>query len=184
MSSTLYLINQSLKAFKKIDMNTYILLFVVLIVNLYGLHLTILGKLINLMCVLYLILNDNLTFGLIAFLIILLLNNGNVENFETNNPKDQSVPIIDEPKTKVELNDTIASFKSQHCKDGKLVDKDGNEINITDLSSAFPNIKFNIENENCNPCEDNCNFKITSDVERITTEEKLRPVSSTMVPSD
>ena len=190
MSSILYLINQSLKSFKKIDISTFFLLFIVLLINLYGLHSTILGKVINILCVLYLILNNNLTFGIIAFLIILLLNNGNVENFETNNSKDNTnnptniVVSDDEAEVNVELNDTLASFKSQHCKNGKLVDKDGNEINITDLSTAFPNIKFNIENENCNPCEDNCNFKITSDVERITVEEKLRPLNSTQVSSD
>ena len=124
----------------------------------------------------------------LSFLIILLLNNRTVENFETNNPKDiPNIPTQDiksADNVKVELNDSMASFKSQHCKNGKLIDKNGNEINITDLSTTFPSIKFNIENDKCNPCEDNCNFKITSDVERITVEEKLRPLNSTQISSD
>lgn len=187
MSSTLYLIGQSLKTIKKIDMSTYFSLFLVLLVNLYRLHSTILGKLINLGCILYLILNEHLTFGIIAFLIILLLNNGTVENFENKSKENQTDILPDEQKVgenKTELNDTIATFKSQHCKNGKLVDKDGNEINITDLSNDFPNIQFAIENEKCNPCEDNCKFKITSEVERITVEEKLRPTDSTQISSD
>lgn len=186
MSSTLYLIEQSFKTVNKIDMSTYLSLFIVLTVNLYDLHSTILGKAINLLCILYLILNDNITFGIIAFLIVLLLNNGNVENFE-NNSKDNSNELPTENKAnenKPELNDTIATFKSQHCKNGKLVDKDGKEINVTDLSNAFPTIQFNIENEKCNPCDDNCNFKITSDIERLTVEEKLRPTNSTQIPSE
>lgn len=202
MSSALYLIERSLKAIKKVDMSTYILLFIVLLTNLYGLYSTILGKMISLLSVIYLILNNNVTFGIIAFLFVLLLNNGTVENFENNGENDSktnskidettidpssensSNRVIKETETTVELNDTIATFKTQHCKNGKLVDKDGKEINVSDLSNVFPNIKFNIENEKCNPCDDNCGFKITSDVERITVEEKLRPTSSTEISSN
>lgn len=202
MSSVLYLIEQSLKTIKKVDMSTYFLLFVVLLTNLYGLYSTILGKIISLLSVIYLILNNNVTFGIIAFLIVLLLNNGTVENFENNDENNSKTNSkIDETKgdvssnnsnnaavkvseKTVELNDPIATFKTQHCKNGKLVDKDGKEINVSDLSNVFPNIKFNIENEKCNPCEDNCGFKITSDVERITVEEKLRPSSSTEISSN
>jgi len=202
MSSALYLIERYLKAIKKVDMSTYILLFIVLITNLYGLYSTILGKMISLLSVIYLILNNNVTFGIIAFLLVLLLNNGTVENFENNGENDSktnskidettidpssensSNRAIKESETTVELNDTIATFKTQHCKNGKLVDKDGKEINVSDLSNVFPNIKFNIENEKCNPCDDNCGFKITSDVERITVEEKLRPTSSTEISSN
>ncbi len=183
--SSLYLIEKSLKTVKKIDMSTYFSLFVVLLVNLYGLHSTILGKLINISCIIYLILNDNITFGIIAFFIVLLLNNGTVENFE-NNSKDSSVKTSTEKednKNKPELNDTIATFKSEHCENGKLFDKDRKEINIADLSNVFPNIQFNIENEKCNPCDDNCNFKITSEIERISVEEKLRPTNSTQISS-
>ena len=185
--SSLYLIEKSLKTVKNIDMSTYFSLFVVLTVNLYGLHSTILGKIINLLCILYLILTDNITFGIIAFLIILLLNNnGHIENFENNSKGSSNILSTDKGtnENKPELNDTIATFKSQHCKNGKLVDKDGKEINITDLSNAFPNIQFNIENETCNPCDDNCNFKLTSDIERLTVEQKLRPINSTQIPSE
>jgi hypothetical protein len=180
MSSAQYLITQSIKMFKKVDMSTYVLLLVVLIVNLYKLHSTILGKIINILSVLYLILNEHLSLAIIAFLLILLLNNGTIENFEgskdTPPGENSDSPANNEPE--VDLNDTIASFKAKHCINKKLVDKDNKEINIADLSNIFPNIQFNIENEKCNPCEDNCDFKITSNVELITTEESLRAVPS------
>lgn len=197
MSSALYLTEQSIKSIKKIEKSTFLILLIILFVNIYGLYSTILGKLITLMCVIYLILNNNITFVIIAFLIV-LLNNSNIENFENNNKKvsktnknethdhndEKHVDDINKNKTNVELNDSIASFKTKHCKNGKLIDKHGNYINVSDLSNVFPNIKFNIENEKCNPCEDNCKFKLTSDIERINVEEKLRPTSSSKTSSN
>lgn len=193
MSSGLYLINQSLKAIKKVELSTYISIFIVLLINIYGLYPTILGKVVSILSVIYLILNNNITFGIIGFLIILLLNNGNVENFENKDSDEKkteqqdttlSSEKVEVSESKVEINDPIASFKAKHCKNGNLLDNDGKTINISDLSSVFPHIKFNIENEKCNPCEDNCDFKLTSETERIAVEEKLRPTSSTQVSSE
>jgi len=191
MTSALYLINQSFKAFKKINITTYISFLVLLFVNIYGLYPSILGKIINVLLVMYLILDNNITFGLIAFLIIILLNNKTVENFENN--LDETIESSTEEKqtilettteTETEINDPIATFKSKYCKNGKLVDENNNPVNISDLSTVFPHIKFNLENQQCNPCEDNCDFKLTSETERISVEEKLRPTNSSQVSAE
>lgn len=87
------------------------------------------------------------------------------------------------PNTGVETNDAIATFKKIHCKNGKILDKDGKEIQINDLSKYYPALKFELENVKCNPCEDSCKFKLTSSSERITVEENLRPTSSSVIPS-
>lgn len=189
MSSALYLINQTFKALKKIDMTTYISFLILLFINIYGLYPSILGKITNVLLVLYLILDNNLTFGLIAFLMIILLNNKTVENFENNldettkNSTEENQTDV-ETKTETEINDPVASFKSKYCKNGKLVDENNNPVNISDLSTVFPHIKFNLENQQCNPCEDNCDFKLTSETERISVEEKLRPTDSSQVSAE
>ena len=189
MSSAIYLINQTFKSFKKIDMTIYISFLILFFINIYGLYSSILGKIINVLLVVYLILDNNLTFGLMAFLIIILLNNKTVENFENN--LDETTEISteenqtdDDTKTETEINDPIASFKRKYCKNGKLVDENNNPVNISDLSSVFPHIKFNLENQQCNPCEDNCDFKLTSETERLSVEEKLRPTDSSQVSTE
>jgi flavoprotein len=81
-----------------------------------------------------------------------------------------------------EINDAIASFKTKHCKNGKVIDKNGNPIDMKDLASNFPEISFNLEKcATCNPCAEGCNFKLTSGSERITVEENLRPVDSAVI---
>jgi len=189
MSSTLFLIDQLIKSIKKIDLSNIILVIAILLINIYGFYQNILGKIITIVSIIYLVLNDNLTLGIISFLIILLLNNRTIETFENKqNSKNEKNETNDKENdvndTKVELNDTIATFKTQHCKNGKLLDKDGKIINVSDISTVFPHIKFNIENEKFNPCEDNCDFKITSEIERISVEEKLRPTNSSQVSSE
>lgn len=202
-------INTMIKEMKKIHPSTYFALFVIILVNLYGIYSSALGKIISLFALIYIVLNENVKLALISFFIILLLNNkNNKEGFENkneensnkenakddssvndkediDNKKESKIPTEEssESKESTEINDPVASFKKLHCKNSKLM-KNGVEINIADLNSVFPQLKFNLENEKCNPCEDNCQFKITSGTERITVEERLRPTSSTAVSTE
>ena len=111
-------------------------------------------------------------------------NNANNGDDEISNdtkccPCDSSK---NESNTTNEINDAIASFKSKHCKNGKVIDKNGNPIDMKDLASNFPEISFNLEKcATCNPCAEGCNFKLTSGSERITVEENLRPVDSSVI---
>ena len=116
------------------------------------------------------------------------LNNDKAETNETSTnalvePKKDINDIVENPipNNGVETNDAIATFKKIHCKNGKILDKDGKEIQINDLSKYYPAIKFELENGKCNPCEDSCKFKLTSSSERLTVEENLRPSSSASV---
>jgi hypothetical protein len=183
--------SQLMNEIKKTPPSTYLMLVILILINLYGLYSSALGKIISLFAVIYIVLNENIKLGLISFFIVLLLNNNkNKEGFENEgntkdekNAKDNSTPSNDTSSNTndiSEINDQIASFKKLHCKNSKIM-KDGNEINIDDMTSTFPQLKFNLENEKCNPCEDNCDFKITSSKERLTAEERLRPTSSTAV---
>jgi len=204
-------LNDMIKEMKKTHASTYFALLILLIVNLYGIYSSALGKLISLVAVIYIVLNENVKLGLLSFFIILLLNNKNSkEGFENegksdkehakdnsstskeqkkeddmNKDKDSKSNVSETSHTSEtsEINDPIASFKKLHCKNSKIM-KDGVEISIADMTNAFPQLKFNLENEKCNPCEDNCHFKITSGAERITVEEKLRPTSSTAISSE
>ena len=203
--------NRIIKEIKKTHTSTYAILLLIIVINMYDYYSSALGKLINLMLVIYLMLNENVILGLISFFIVLLLNNKNYkEGFndvvgtkDTERPNkdkegDKSSSInetLNEESTfakdskdvnkndlseNPETNDSIASFKKLHCKNGKFM-KDGSEINIADLTSNFPQLKFNLENEKCNPCEDNCQFKITSGNERLSIEEQLKPKPSSAI---
>lgn len=208
-------LSNTIKQFTNINQSTFFALFLLIIINSYGLYKNALGKLFSLIAVIY-ILNNNITIGIVSFLILILLNNNNsIENFENEknddknkddkdikdkDPKDShSIPKdndnlesninesssnnISTNNDNSEINDPIASFKKLHCKNGKAM-KDGIEINISDMTTTFPQLKFNLENEKCNPCEDNCRFKITSSKELITVEESLRPKSSSPVSNE
>jgi hypothetical protein len=105
------------------------------------------------------------------------------ESTEKKKPDINDIVENPIPNNQVETNDAIATFKKIHCKNGKILDKDGKEIQINDLSKYYPAIKFELENNKCNPCDDNCKFKLTSSSERLTVEENLRPSSSATVSS-
>ena len=201
-------VNRTIKEMKNIHGPSYLMFLLLLIINMNGLYASTLGKLITLFTVMYIILNENLKLGVLSFLTVLLLNNNSIEGFENKTDNDEKKSEKDDEKNakdkqdnlsntnldetketsnenndSTEVNDPIASFKKLHCKNGKVM-KDNKEINIADLSSTFPQLKFNLENEKCNPCGDNCDFKITSSTERITVEEQLRPSSSTDVSTE
>jgi hypothetical protein len=122
-------------------------------------------------------------YGILAAVLYVIVDNNILEGMSNNTSKDEDEnDNKDENDTKVEINDAVASFKNKHCKDGKLVNKEGKPIDIKDLAAHFPEISFNLEKGNtCNPCAEKCNFKLTSSDERIAVEEKMRPVDSATV---
>jgi len=186
MVPALYLLNKTIKEAKKINLSTYLSLFILTLINLYGAHSSILGKIINVLIVLFIILEQNITFGIIAFCIILLLNNNVQEGLDNLTPPSSELP---DPTTVnpsdenqgIDMNDPIATFKKEHCKEGKVIDKTGKLVDLADLSTVFPNIEFNLKNEKCNPCEENCGFKLTSGNELLTVEQELRAIPSNVV---
>lgn len=65
--------------------------------------------------------------------------------------------------------DNNTDFVKKYCKDGKV-----------DNSLNPPALTF--KNEECNPCDDNCEFDITDAQERMTVDEALRPKESNSIP--
>jgi len=201
---------QVMKELERIPNKILLLSVFVLLLQLYNFHSAFLGKLLIIIIVIFITINHKFL-GLLLTLISLLLNQKITETMETMETMDkkESVPIpstktnndskVEEksdekdkidmnkivenpiPNNDVETNDAIATFKKIHCKNGKILDKDGKEIQINDLSKYYPAIKFELENGKCNPCEDGCKFKLTSSSERISVEENLRPSSSSTV---
>ena len=62
-----------------------------------------------------------------------------------------------------------ADFVKKYCKDGKV-----------DQSLNPPTLKYS--NKKCNPCDDDCEFEITSSQEQLTVDEALRPKESNSIP--
>lgn len=203
---------QVIKELERIPNKILLLSVFVLLLQLYNFHSAFLGKLLIIVIIIFITINHK-TLGLLLTFVSLLLNQKITETIETmenmekqnsssqtNSPPSNTSPTFPElveqkkdindivenpiPNNGVETNDAIATFKKIHCKNGKILDKDGKEIQINDLSKYYPAIKFELENGKCNPCEDSCKFKLTSSSERITTEENLRPTSSSRVPSN
>jgi len=79
-----------------------------------------------------------------------------MENKEDNEDKD---------------NDTLSTtdFVKKYCKDGKV-----------DTSLNPPTLKY--KEGKCNPCDESCDFEITSAKEQITVDEALRPKESNTIP--
>ena len=62
-----------------------------------------------------------------------------------------------------------SDFVKKYCKNGKV-----------DESLNPPKLKF--KKEKCNPCDEGCEFEITSAKEQITVDEALRPKDSKSIP--
>jgi hypothetical protein len=60
-------------------------------------------------------------------------------------------------------------FVKKYCKDGNV-----------DESLKPPTLKFN--DGKCNPCDESCEFEITTAKEQITIDEALRPKESNTIP--
>lgn len=190
---------QLLKELGKVPNNVLILSILIILLQLYSLNFTFLGKLVTLVGIIYVTMNHK-PLGLLLIFVSLFLNHKISENFDgmessssvetvtdnkNANSSLSSSTTLPQPKKidpkDVELNDAISTFKKIHCKNGKILDKDGKEMQINDLSKYYPAIKFELENTKCNPCDDKCKFTLTSSSERLTVEEKLRPTSSSEV---
>jgi hypothetical protein len=162
---------------------------------------SILGRLIFILFIIFSTLKKK-EFGVLAVILYVIIDKTIIEGMTTNdstNDSDNNANNGDgeisndtkccpcdssknESTTTNEINDAIASFKTKHCKNGKVIDKNGNPIDMKDLASNFPEISFNLEKcATCNPCAEGCNFKLTSGSERITLEENLRPVDSAVI---
>lgn len=187
-----------IKEFEKIPNNIFFYIILVLLLQFYNFQYIALGKLIIITIIVIITIN-NKKIGLLLAIISLFLNQKITETMENNenneNKKldlnqtikknhkniinqlnEQSNENQNKLNNNIELNDAIATFKKIHCKNGKIIDKNGKELQINDLSKYYPSIKFELENKNCNPCKDSCNFKLTSSNERISIEEKMRPI--------
>lgn len=167
----------------KIPTELFMALIVGLIIYLYSDLFTalyknsILGKLLGVLLIIAATFKKT-EYGILAAIIYMVLDKTVVEGMSNNDTK----PSDDSENKNIDTNDAIASFKKKHCKNGELIDKDGNTIDIKDLAANFPEVSFNLENGNtCNPCDEKCNFKLTSGNERISVEEKMRPVDSATV---
>ena len=85
----------------------------------------------------------------------------------------------DKLEIKPAYNELVSKFKTDHCKSGKLM-LNGNEITSDLINTHFPDLKF--KGDQCNPCDDDCQFEIVSTNEQLTVEENLRAKDSNSEP--
>ena len=70
----------------------------------------------------------------------------------------------------------VDNFKKKYCKKNNLTNKKGKKVSLEDIGSQFPNLNFDVDK--CNPCEEGCKFKVTSNNEKLSIMESLRSESS------
>jgi len=129
--------------------------------------------------------------GLIAVLIFICISNnlregntGNMrgnseEHAKTNEDEDENEDHKDEKNSET---DSVKLFRSKNCKEGKLVDKDGNPVSSDDIASMYPNLNF--DSERCNPCDDTCHFSVSTTSDQLGLSEMMKPLDSTQIPVD
>ena len=109
------------------------------------------------------------------------MNESTPNENETTKEEDDVVPIpTEENKSTSSKEDELKTSFLKHCKDGKLYDDKNNLVDLNDISSVFPNLKFT--GDKCNPCNVNCGFTISTSSDRIASEESMRPIDSTTLP--
>jgi len=140
--------------------------------NLFNLH-SVLGKFVFLALIL-LATHYHLLFGVLVVLIYMSLAQYTIEGMEN---KENGTA----KNNAISAKDLVAKFKTDNCKDGKLM-KDEKEITPVLIKESFPDIKFN--GESCNPCDEDCKFQIVSSAEQLTNEENLRSQDSNATPVD
>ena len=91
-------------------------------------------------------------------------------------------PCNGTPCAKSKVSD-VDEFKSKYCVHGKLM-KDDKEVQLADISSVFPEVKYVDENDKCNLCADDCKFDIVHSNEQLRTEENIRSSDSNKVQVD
>ena len=131
----------------------------------------VLGKLVLIAAVI-LLTHHSTEAGLLGVLFIVAITQSVYEGMGNKSSDDDSDDDSDSDSDD-ESKDTKADFVKHNCKDGKLM-KDGKAV--TDIKTVFPNLKFS--GDDCNPCDESCNFEITASNERLTAEENVRPKNS------
>lgn len=107
--------------------------------------------------------------------------NGDMGNMVKSSASDTQVVNGDKLEIKPSYDELVSKFKTDHCKNGKLM-LNGNEITSDLINSSFPDLKF--KGDQCNPCDDDCQFEIVSTNEKLTVEENLRAKDSNSEPID
>jgi hypothetical protein len=109
--------------------------------------------------------------------------NGTSESFKhsTSVDKNSDMDADTDNDSDINNNSSISMFKKNNCKNGILM-KNGKRVTSDLIKESFPNLKFT--KEQCNPCDDDCDFEIVSSGEQITNEENLRPQDSNTQPVD
>lgn len=122
--------------------------------------------------------------GVLVFLIFITLRNDSkviegMEN-ETDQESDSETDSeTDEESDSEDVNShskvvdgvdmSKTEFVTKYCKEGKL-----------DASLNPPVLKY--KNQKCNPCDEGCDFEVTSAHEQLTIDEAMRPKESNSIP--
>lgn len=120
--------------------------------------------------------------GIILILLLIIMRQTVSEGMTTmNESSSKDSKDSKTSKNSKEISNAVSTFKSEHCKNGKLMLND-KEITSDIIKNSFPNIKFS--DKSCNPCDEDCGFEIVSSNEQLTVEENLRPKESNSQPVD
>ena len=76
---------------------------------------------------------------------------------------------MENPDNESSSNMNKTEFVKKYCKEGKV-----------DQALNPPTLKYN--KQKCNPCDEDCDFEITSAKEQLTVDEALRPKESNSIP--
>jgi len=71
-------------------------------------------------------------------------------------------------------------WRRDNCSQDNMPVFNNKIVPLGDLNKVFKNISF--LNDPCNPCDENCKFKVTSSDDKLTTQESIRPISSNILP--
>lgn len=160
---------------------------------------SIIGKLIFI--ILLIIISYHSIFAGIAFAFLIIIYSEQLkEGFENNGETKKETNMEEKPNTDEKESDTenednthekksnikndndnsITLFREKHCsaRDNTkiLLDDNDKEVSMDNIKKSFPTLSF--INEQCDPCEESCEFKITESEERLNVEEQLRPKES------
>lgn len=117
----------------------------------------------------------NILFSILVFLIYLYLDQSCIESMISY---DSDNEVLTET-SKVSTDQENKKFIKTTCKNGNLM-KSNKIVTPSEVSKSYPDIKFT--NDECNPCDADCNFEIITTEERVTTEENLKPIDSNSLP--
>jgi hypothetical protein len=95
------------------------------------------------------------------------------EDMEEEEEEEEEEEDMEEEDTE---ENTPENFRKNYCDNDELRDDDGNVVELSDMSTVFPQLKF--KKAECNPCDTKCVFTITDGNEQIETEEELKSKDS------